>query len=167
MAEAKQRRFGKVFWATTVSAVVVLLGIGGFLFYEFGMSHNPIPADIRAHASFPLYYPAKLPNSWRLDTKSFYTGPTGVVGYVIDGPAGNLNVTIQPEPTTFDFNAFYTKQLSNTFQFLTPLGQGAIGQADGNHLVGSLAGDSWVLISPDTANVSQSVIQDVLSSLRS
>ena len=166
--EVVARKRSKKVWIIVTAAAIFLVAAvsGGLLFYKYGVSHNPIPASIRANSSFPLYYPGKLPAGWKLDKSSFYTGPGGVVGYIITGPDGNLNITLQPKPASFDFNNFYTKQLSGTVQFLTPLGQGAVGKTDGR-LVGSLTSSaSWALASPSTNTVSESEIQTILTGLR-
>jgi hypothetical protein len=148
-----------------MGAGIVLLASGGLAVYAFALPHNPIPADIRAGATYPLFYPAGLRAGWTLDKSSFYVS-SGVVGYVIHGPSGNLNITIQPRPASFDFAGFYSKDLTGTIQFLTPLGQGAVGKTEG-HYVGSLAAaNSWVLASPNNDKVSQSDIQAILSDLK-
>lgn len=146
-------------------SVVLALALGAGAFYISRSSSNPFPHSIQAGASFPLYYPSELPTGWSIDKASFYAG-TRVVGYLLRGPSGNLNVTVQAKPGGFDFNTFYTKTLTDTFQFLTTEGQGVIGKAD-DHLVGSLAAsDSWILITPSSNNVSQDEIQFVINHLQ-
>jgi hypothetical protein len=165
MVEGEKQRFTRRVWIlATVACVLLVACAGGLLFYKFDVSHNPIPKDIRQHTSFPLYYPAKLPNGWRVDEHSFQA--TGdVVTYIIKGSSGNLNVSIQRRPETFDFTTFYDRSLSSTFQFATPIGQAAIGKANGR-FIGSLVGDtSWVIISPSNQNVPQADIQSILSHL--
>jgi hypothetical protein len=163
----KKRLSKKWFLFAAVSVVIIIGGIS--LFYVFGVSHDPIPKSVSSQVSFTLYYPKTLPQNWRLDKSSFYADASDkVVGYVLRGPAGNLNITIQPVPQQFSFTDFYTKRLSGTVQFLTPLGQGAVGKAiGGNQLVGSLVTSSaWVLASPDSSGVKQADIQFVLSHMQ-
>lgn len=150
-----------------IVACILFTAGGAGVYYMFFVSYDPIPQNIRLQVSFTLYYPKSLPSGWSIDKSSFYTDPSvQVVGYRLRGPSGYLNVTIQPVPKSFDFNNFYTKRLSGTVQFLTPLGQGAIGTA-GNQLVGSLeTPSSWVLASPSTKSVREADIQFVLSHLQ-
>jgi hypothetical protein len=145
---------------------VVAIGATG-AYYTFFVPHDPIPKNIRSQVNFSLYYPKTLPQNWILDKSSFYTDASSqVVGYLLRGPHGNLNITIQPVPKTFNFTDFYTKRLSNTVQFLTPQGQGAIGKAS-NQLVGSLVTpSSWVLASPSSSGVTQADIQTALNNLQ-
>jgi hypothetical protein len=163
----KKRLPKKLLFITGILLLLVAIGLG--IFYEFIVSHDPIPKSIISEVNFTLYYPTALPQSWKLDKSTIYADPSDkVVGYVLRGPNGNLNISIQPVPSSFDFNSFYTKRLSNTVQFLTPLGQGAIGEPLGaNQLVGSLVTtSSWVLGSPSSNKVTQSDIQFVLSHLK-
>lgn len=145
--------------------VVVLLiaaGVGAYLL--FFVSHDPIPQNIRSQANFTLYYPKSLPSGWYVDKSSFYADSSDqVIGYRLKGQNGYLGITIQPTPNSFNFNDFYTKRLADTTQFLTPLGQGAIGKA-GNDYIGSLdTPSSWVLTSSSSNGISKSDIQYVLS----
>jgi hypothetical protein len=146
--------------------IVLLIAAGVGVYFIFYVSRDPIPQNIRSQVSFTLFYPKSLPSGWSIDKKSFYADAADqVVGYRLKGPNGNLNITIQPVPKNFDFNNFYTKRLSNTVQFLTPLGQGAVGTA-GGQLVGSLeTTTSWVLASPNSTNIKTTDIQSIFSDL--
>jgi len=150
------------------AAPLVVIIIAGGLFYKFKAPHDPIPKSISSQAAFTLYYPKALPQHWSLDKSSFYANSNDqVVGYLLRGPHANLNITIQPVPRNFNFTSFYNQRLSGTVQFLTPLGQGAIGKAN-NQLVGSLVTTSaWVLASPSSSTgVAQTDIQFILSHLQ-
>jgi hypothetical protein len=135
--------------------------------YVLLVPHDTIPKNIRSQANFTLFYPGKLPAGWSVDKSSFYADRSDqVVGYRIKGPSGNLGITIQPVPKGFDFNDFYTKRLSYTVQFLTPLGQGAVGTAEGQ-LIGSLVTtSSWVLTSSNSSNIKSTDIQSIISNLK-
>ena len=161
------RRHGKRI-ILIASVLVVLVAGAGIGMYVYSTS-DPIPKSVSSQVNFPLFYPTALPQQWTLDKSSFDADPNAkIVSYVLNGPSGNLNITIQSAPKSFDFNNFYTKRLSGTLQFLTPLGQGAVGKAIGtNQLVGSLVtSSSWVLASPSSSGVTQANIQFVLTHLQ-
>ena len=148
-----------------VLVLIIIAGAGAY--FLFFVSHDPIPQNIRSQVSFTLYYPSSLPPGWSIDKSSFYADPSDqVVGYRLKGQNGYLGITIQPAPNGFDFNNFYTKQLGDTTQFLTPLGQGAIGKANNNY-IGSLdTTTSWVLTSSSSSGISKSNVQYVLNHMQ-
>lgn len=147
-----------------VPAIMLFIAAGVGAYLLFFASHDPIPQSIRSQASFTLYYPNSLPSGWSIDKSSFYADPSDqVVGYRLRGPDGNLNISIQPVPKSFNFNDFYSKRLTGTVQFLTLLGQGAVGTSE-NQLVGSLVTtSSWVLVAPSSKSITQGQIQFILS----
>lgn len=143
---------------------ILLIAAGITTFEVFFVTRDPIPKKISSQVSFSLLYPGSLPSGWYIDKTSYYVDTAAqVVGYRIKTKAGYLGITIQPVPSSFNFNDFYTKRLANTAQFITPLGQGAIGTA-GNNVIGSLdTPSSWVLTSSPTNAISKSDIQYTLS----
>jgi hypothetical protein len=168
-SSTRKRPSRKLLVVMIAAAAIALLGAGAFcLYYFLSSQRDPIPQSISKQVNFPLYYPDTLPKNWKLDKSSFYVDTNNnIVGYLLRGPIGNLNITIQPVPAAFDFNGFYTQRLHNTVQFLTPLGQGAIGKSNQQLLVGSLVTtSSWVLASPSSASVTQTDIQFILSHLQ-
>lgn len=164
--EVGRRYFAKRLLYLLLPMAVIVIGV--WAYFIFFKSHDPIPKSVRSQVSFTLYYPGSLPKGWSLDRSSFYANSSDeVAGYLIKGPQGNLNITVQPVPKNFDFTNLYSRRLTGTVQFLTPLGQGAIGRAS-SQLVGSLVTpSSWVLASPGSSGVTQADMQYVLSHLQS
>lgn len=146
---------------------IFLIAAGVAIFEIFFVTRDPIPKNIRSQANFTLFYPGSLPSGWNIDNSSYYADTSAqVVGYRLKGPNGYLGVTIQPVPSSFNFNDFYTKRLANTSQFLTTLGQGAIGKS-GNTYIGSLdTPSSWVLTTSNSSGVSKTDIQYILSHMK-
>lgn len=148
-----------------VTLLLIVAAAGSY--FLFFVTRDPIPQSIRSQVGFTLYYPKSLPAGWSIIKTSYYADTSDqVVGYTIQGPSGNLNLSIQPVPKSFNFNDFYTKRLSGTVQFLTPLGQAAIGKSGGQY-VGSLeTTSSWVLASSSAGAIPLTDIQFVLSHLQ-
>ena len=154
----------RVLYLVTALAVI---GISYACFELFFVTRDPIPSKIRSQVSFTLFYPKKMPSGWSIDKSSFYSDTVDqVVGYRLKSSHGDLGITIQPIPKSFNFSAFYTQRLAGAVQFLTPLGQGAIGTAQGQ-TVGSLeTTSSWVLASPTSKSITTPEIQSILSNLQ-
>jgi hypothetical protein len=148
------------------ASLLVLCGVGtGVYVVHARLSASPFSAEASRSAGLPLYYPAKLPDGWRIDPGSLHTD-TGMAYYQLANASNIINVTLQTRPSSFNFNNFYTETLHNTTQFLTPLGQAAIGKADG-HYLGSLAiDDIWILVTPGSPDLPADDLHTILSNMR-
>lgn len=147
--------------------LMFVLLIGGVIFYKFGMSHNPIPANMRKQASFTAYYPAALPHDWHIDTGS-YIGSSKTIIYRIVGKMSEpeLSISLQIPSGDFDYDSFYQKSLKNSVRLTLPAGTAVIGTG-ANQLIGSLlTKDTWVITTALSPNVTQSDIRQVLTGLR-
>lgn len=148
-----------------VIVALVLAGAGSYWFFAI-RSNEPIPANVRSKVSFPLLYPSKLPQGFSIDQKSFSV-QSGVVLYSANNPTGDkVAFSVQPRPATFAFDTFYKQGLNGASTFDTPLGQAAVGQANGQP-IGSLATDqSWLLISSVSKKVGSSALRQILQSVK-
>jgi len=164
-----KRNFKKpllIFLCLTLVSGGVTAGIIGLRAHQ--KPKEIVPLTVKSQISIPLLYPDKLPPGFSVVDSSFNVTNAGsvVAYYATDSQGNHLNFTVQARPANFDFNAFYTKILSNTTRFTTPLGEAAIGTGQG-HLLGSLAtSKSWVIITGNNKNVTADKIQTALSGLR-
>lgn len=156
---------------TPLLVLLALLAIaaGGSYWY---FVHNtaaaaPIPASIRSEVNFPLMYPSKLPNGFSIDKNSFSVKSGVVLFSANDANGTKIAFTVQPRPSTFAFDTFYKQGLSGTTTFDTPVGQAAIGQANG-HPLGSLTTDqSWLLVSSASNKIQSNGLRLILQNVKS
>lgn len=145
---------------------IALIASGGIFFVM--RDANPIPKGIRSSATFPLFYPTKLPANWQIDTNSFSQAASVVLFRVVDtaNASRGVSISIQPQQESFDTDRFYKQTLAKSTQFTTALGQAAIGESEMGTRVGSIVtGDSWILVTAPINSASNADIRTILTSL--
>lgn len=148
------------------SILVLLAGLGGAYWYFAKNLVSPIPALIKASAAFPILYPTKLPAGFNIDSSKFSESKDSVIYSAANTAGQEIAFTVQPRPTSFDFNKFYSQVLSNSTVFTTTVGQAAIGQANGR-LLGSIYTDqSWLLVSSASQQIQSSDLRLILDNLK-
>lgn len=149
-----------------IGGIVAIIGIGsGYLFLH--RNSAPIPQAIRTSFDFPLFYPSKLPEGWRIDDKSFSKGVEVLTYTAITDTNQKVVISIQPQPKAFDFDNFYKETLGKSSQFTATLGQGATGEGEGGYKIGSLTtGDSWILISTTSKDVSAKDLRETITGMK-
>ncbi len=161
----KSRRRRRPLIAALLVLLIAAAGGGGY-WYRSNRLASPVPDDVRASVNFPILYPSQLPSGYRLDDSSFSTSG-GVVLYSAVNPAGTkIAFTDQQRPSNFNFNNFYKQGLSNSTTFDTPLGQAALGTANGRPLGSLVSDNSWVLVSSASKSVQSDDLRLVLNSLK-
>jgi hypothetical protein len=166
----KKRRspFKKLILFCLAMALLAALAAGGFRYMKATKPNaQTVPEKVKQQISVPILYPGKLPAGYKVIQSSFNATNAGVVAYYAEDNAGHrLNFTVQARPTNFDFEAFYSRILTNATKFSTPLGEAAVGTAN-DHLLGSLATTkSWVIVSGNSKAVGADKIQTALSGMQ-
>lgn len=149
-----------------VLLVIAGLAAGGWFGYHEVRPQNPFPADVSSQTKLDLLYPAKLPPGYSVNRQDMSLS-NGVLIYDATNPAGNrLVFTVQPTPSGFDFNTFYKMQLTGSRQEQTPYGTAVIGRNSGRSLGSLVDGDTWLLLSTNTPDVSLDDMSLVLGNLK-
>lgn len=148
--------------------IVLIVGILGGLAtwaYPNYMNKNPFPAHIQNSSKALLLYPSKLPKGFFINQKSMHFD-NGKLIY--DATKGNTRLvfTTQKTPPTFDYAAFYQQQLKFTRQFKTDLGEAAIGKLDDRYLGSLVIGNTWLLLSTNSPDVSSKDMHQVFVNLK-
>src|SRR4051812_21969102 len=110
-------------FANRLVVTVVSLSVAGFicglLVIILIIKHtNPLPGTVRETADFPLFYPADLPASYKVD-RTTINGSERLVQLVIVTPTkGKIVVSEQSKPSQFDFSS-----LKGDRSFITPYGK--------------------------------------------
>jgi len=141
-------------------------GVGYYKFHKDQTSGNQayFPPSIISQVSIPLYYPINLPSGYKVNN-DYKVLQQNVVYYSIkDAAANRYAVTIQPLPTSFDFNQFKGKFLKPD-EFSTTIGSALVGTAGAN-LIASIRTDdnSWVIINASNTNT-QTQLETIVRSL--
>lgn len=101
MVMVRRKRRKIIIIVSIVSVLLVGGAIGYWLF--FGRSTTPLPKELIAQATFPIYYPEKLPEGYMLKAGSA-TGDSNAVYYILADSSGKhaITITSQAIPATFD-----------------------------------------------------------------
>lgn len=151
--------------------IVLGLAIAGIVFGASKLAPNllspsPFSEEVKKDIDFSLYYPANLPEGFKIETDSIQQADQGVVIYAISNDSGKrITVSIQKMPENIDLNKIY-ENLSNVYEVDTDYGKVKVGQ-DENILIGNVnAEGTWLLINTPNGNVSTDELNTVLSSLK-
>lgn len=163
---AAPKKSKKKLYLTACLIILTLFGGLAFYWYKGTFSKDPTPSSVKGSVSLPVYYPQNLPVGFTVDEKSYSVSGEVVSFHAVNDSGDKILFTVQPRPSTFDYQTFYQKGLAGTVQFSTPAGQAAIGRAQ-DRLVGNLVTDvSWVLIGASTPKLTTADFQLVLEGLR-
>jgi hypothetical protein len=80
-----------------LSVVAAIIG-GGLLGWRLANSASRTPSSLKKLASFPVYYPRKLPQGLKFDPNSL-AKQNGVVVFSLKTGDNNIKVTEQPRPS--------------------------------------------------------------------
>lgn len=96
------RRRRRIIIIVSIIGVVLAAGGAGY-WYFFGRSVSPLPKDVVAQATFPVYYPEKLPEGYALSADSV-SGDSTAVYYTLanESTRQSVTVTMQATPPGFD-----------------------------------------------------------------
>jgi hypothetical protein len=148
-----------------ILTLTLLLGLGALAwFYELKNQPDPIPSRIKESVTYPLYYPAELPDQYSIDKQSFQTTNQVVIYYLVKDGSPSLSISIQPRPNNFNFEDFHLKKMTGSKEVLTQSGKAVIGTYN-DRIIGSLVTDkSWLLVAAPS-KVSAKGIETIVKSL--
>lgn len=139
------RRNKKIWLAISIVTLVIIVAAVPVYYFVYRVN-DPIPRAIKEQAGFTLFYPSKLPPTYKIDTESFQYNEQRVT-YTISSPSQpRILVTIQPKPTDYDTENFNQK-LPGRSSLNTDYGSAVIGQVGSGKLGSLVSDDVWVLIS--------------------
>jgi hypothetical protein len=96
--EVERKNFSKKDWVIALCILVAVCGaIGGFLFYKFGVSHNPIPEATRTKFALPILYPSSIPDGYRYEKDSARL-QKGVLFYKLTNGDSTISFSQQISP---------------------------------------------------------------------
>lgn len=116
-------------------------------------------------ASYPVYYPATLPNGFSYKAGSA-TYSANVFIYILSFNGTNkLFISAVPKPANVQFNDFYNRILSNKVDVLSTQGKAVIGNADGQTIGSLVTNKSWVTLNTKSS-IDSTTLKNILSSLK-
>lgn len=152
-------------------AVFTVTIIGGAFLWHGPISNalkpkSPFSAELSQKTGLPLFFPAKLPGSFKMETNSIAQPDPSVVVYVIsDNHNKKLNISLQKPPANLDLSQLYGNY-SNVKELDTKFGKVKVGTSEeGMDIANVLAGQTWIIITSEEGSVSASDLQSVINGL--
>lgn len=160
----KVRRFAtrKSLVAAGIIVVSLACAVAAAMFW-FRSPPPIVPNSVAEKVLFPVYAPAYLPAGYTIDTKSFSTDNTAVLIFQATNTAGaNIAITEEATPSAFDFNSFYTANLSNItnlvgLPYVTVAG---VLKSNSRTILSVNTGKTWIIMTSQ-ARFSQAVLRDM------
>jgi hypothetical protein len=152
-------------WLSVSIAVCTLAGICIWLLW-FKSSRFFPEAIVESSSKFSLYYPTELPEGYYADKNSFSRAAGVLTFTAVNQQKEHLNFSLQARPANYDFEGFYNLVLKDTFRYVTPHGEAAIGYAQDLTVGSILTENTWIIVSSGTKNLDTDDIQSVLVNLK-
>ncbi len=130
--------------------LVLIIIAGSCAFFWLRKDSSPFSADVRSSVNFPLYYPRKLPKDYMIDKKSVSVANNVVFFNVTKSNSPPIIVSEQPVATRFNFDDFYSKQISVTTQLTNGEGRIIFGKILTRQVATLVSPTTWVILSADT-----------------
>lgn len=152
-------------------ALTVILAVStAYIVYRlFGSNPNgvssPFTSEIKQSVDFTLYYPANLPDGFKIEQDSVSQADEGVVIYAISNGSGKrITISVQQMPENINLDLLYNN-LSDVYEIDTSYGKVKVGK-DGNVLIGNVnANGTWLLFNTPNGNVTTEEFNQVLASV--
>lgn len=152
MVMVRRRRRKIIIIVCAISIVLAASAVGYWLL--FGRSASPLPKELVAQATFPIYYPEKLPEGYTLKPGSA-TGDSTAVYYTLIDATGKQSITVTTQATPNGFDASKLIGASPIPTTITPNGTLYNLSAGGSTKYMLTTGEAMVFItSPGIVNAS-------------
>lgn len=128
---------------------------------------QPFSTEQRERMNTPLYYPTKLPGSFKIEVDNIAMPDSGVLIYAISDDQGRqISVTLQTQPNDLTLEPLYAA-LKNVSSIETKFGNIQIGTTEENtDMVNILAGQTWIIISSKANILKADEIKLIVDSLQ-
>lgn len=159
--------------ALVLPLLLVTLSLVGLIFMQregfFGFLAPPSPftAETKASLAFPVYYPTKMPGTFKFELGSI-TQPQGdvIVYRLTNDEQAAITVSQQAPTDKIDINTLY-EDASGVEKFEGALGATWIGTMPDGTLIANIVGTkTWIIVTTGSGVVSADEMKQMLASLR-
>lgn len=148
-------------------SVVALVAIKKDSLLGLFTPNSPFSEEVAGAIDTPLYYPTKLPGTYKMEINSIVQPEEDVVVYAITDETGKkLNISLQKQPEGINLDPLYAV-LSNVRTLNTDLGEVRVGKSDDNlDIVNILTGQTWIIINSGSGTISDQDLTTVINNLK-
>lgn len=167
---AAQKKSHKRMAVAVVLLLVVVSGLSAAAFAflpQLTTPSNPFDTSLREEMGIPLYYPTKLPTGYKMELGSISRPETDVVLYAVSNETGQrFNVTLQKQPADIDLEPLYAS-LKDVREISTSFGMIKVGTTtEGLVMANALTGQTWIIISGNSATLNDALLTEVIDGLK-
>lgn len=157
--------------ATVSLVALVITLVGGAFLWKGPISNalkpkSPFNEELSRQLEIPLYYPTKLPGTYKIELGSITQPESSVVLYAASNNEGKkFNISLQKQLASMDLDTIYST-LSGVREIDTKYGKVKTGVSeDGMQITNVLTGQTWVIITSYKDAMSDSDLRMVIDSL--
>lgn len=160
-----------------LSVAIVVLILGGLIFAfrkPLGSAignllapPSPFSQEVREKAGFPLFYPTKLPGSFKIESDSVKQPESGVVIYAItDDDGKRININLQKQPEGINLDPLYNV-LEDIQELDTKFGKVKTGvSTESVQITNILTGKTWIIVNAAKDTLTQDELIKLINNLR-
>ena len=168
----RKQRLRKGFRVLLATALLILLSTGVFLVLRspvasFLEPKSPFSEELAQKVDFPLYYPTKLPDGFKIELDSIKQPVDDVVVYAMSDDNGKrINITLQQQPSSLNLEPLY-EVLTDLEAIDTKYGKVNQGiSKEGFALTNVTTGKTWVIINSGKDSIGQTEIRMLINSFK-
>lgn len=152
-------------------AVLAVTIVGGAFLWQGPISNalkpkSPFSTELAQKTGLPLYFPTKLPGTYKMETNSIaQPDPSAVVYVISDNDNNKLNVSLQKQSNDLDLSSVYGK-MTDLKEIETRFGPVKIGTIDdGLEVANVFTGQTWIIITSEKGTITDTDLQTVINGL--
>ena len=169
---SKKRRSAKPIFAT-LFILMIIAGLGYLGYAKKDMvtglflPPSPFTKEVKQSVQFPLYYPTKMPGTFKFQTGTITQPEGGIVVYRLTNDTETAAVTVsQQAPANVDIDKLY-ETASGVVKFPSAAGSVWIGTMSDGTLVANVVGpQTWLIATTSSSVVSPDEMRQLIESLR-
>lgn len=168
-SEPRRRRHRSlIVFVAIFIAVTAIVGLAWkFLLSDVLQPKSPFSEEMTSKMEVPLYYPTKLPGTFKMELGSIVQPEDKAVVYAITDEVGKkVNVSLQRQPQDINLDPFYAV-LSDIKEVDTKFGKVKVGKSEENiDIANVLTGQTWIIINSASGTLDDAALATIIDGLR-
>jgi hypothetical protein len=125
-----------------------------------------VPDSISQKLLFPVYRLSWLPDGYAIRESTYQEKDSALIFYAFNGNGANFAVTETHLPSSFDFQAFYDKNLGQASKITGTSLQTITGRlSNGDTMLSITAGSTWVVLTARNNQFDRNTLAKIVNSL--
>lgn len=127
---------------------------------------SPFNQELVEKAGFPLYYPTKLPGTFKMETDNISSDNNVVLFKITDNDGKRINITLQKKPSGLNLEPL-NELLTDKGELDTKFGKLMIGTSKEEMELANIVTDkTWIIVSTPKDTLSDDQFTEIINSLK-